>query len=539
MKSILLLILTSALALGDASLVNGKGQGITDPAAFRTALGLGTAATANLTDVQTGNVGFLDRFDNASRYSENATITHNSSMPEIGGNAYRVATNGTPRPKIASRALEPQGDSLDYFANRVSTAGGVFNMGLVVDFSRTSVYATAVNNGGFTIGVSEQELVSSGGSIGGISGTNPIHVTIKQDGVTEAGFYLGASFTCQNASLSGGAYPWTPTGSQIPFGEKTAVLFRISGDILEVEAVGLGSLYFYHPDISTKIGSTTHFFYEPNGPDLSTDYRQISRLHRWWVNAERLDQTPGYGITMPNNTGGNTRLSSALLLYPNGQTARRNSDAMPGHSLASMVVTGTANVTKGSYTRPTGGNIMLETQIVQNYGYNETGASIPGFMLGAVDTNLNAIVSSTAGAETNLSNCGFVPLSGAENADWQEWYWAGTLTGTNSKRIRLNIAFGGGDPGTPGNLLDSNETGTPLNAATGFYEIRLHRYTNSTASHTFYAHLDINGTRTVSKRVTWNGTTNYIAGTFKVTTADAAAVTVDTFTSKIARVNAP
>jgi hypothetical protein len=40
MKSILLLILTSALALGDASLVNGKGQGITDAAAFRTALNL-------------------------------------------------------------------------------------------------------------------------------------------------------------------------------------------------------------------------------------------------------------------------------------------------------------------------------------------------------------------------------------------------------------------------------------------------------------------------------------------------------------------
>lgn len=490
------------------------------------------AAVANALGAQSTAIGFLDRFDNSSRYSEDDILTNNVSLPEIGGTVYRVATGGSPRPKIVSRALEPQGTSLDYFANQVSTTGGKFNMGLVVEFARTSVFATAVNNGGFTIAVSEQELVSSGGSIGGISGTNPIHVTIRPDGVSEAGFYLGASFTALNSTYSGGVFAWNSRGTSLPYGEKMAILFRIKGDILEIEAVGIGTLYFTHPDISTRVAATTYFFYEPVGPDHGSDYRQICRLYRWWVNADELDQIAGYGVTVPECSGGPHRFPGQIQVYPNGQTTRRATNSPPGLSSAAMIATGTANVTKGSYTRPTGGVWVFENQIVQNYGYNEAGADKYGFMVGALDSNLNAPVASTAGAEHNLSGCGFEPMWGLENADWQEMIWRGTLVGANNKRIRLNLALGGGDPGTPGNLIDS---GTITTA--GFFEIRLFRYTNSTASHTFYATMHANGALVAATRTAWNGTTNYVAGTFKVTTADAGGVVVDAYTNQIARVN--
>ena len=38
-------------------------------------------------------------------------------------------------------------------------------------------------------------------------------------------------------------------------------------------------------------------------------------------------------------------------------------------------------------------------------------------------------------------------------------------------------------------------------------------------------------------RTAWNGTTNYVGGTYKVTTTDAGGVTVDAHTHRIARVN--
>jgi hypothetical protein len=481
---------------------------------------------------QSTAIGFLDRFDYSTRYAENATLTHNSSLPEVGGTAYRINTNGATRPKIVAGALEPMSDSLDYFANVVTTTGGKFNLGVVVEFKRSSVYLTAANNGGFTIAVSEQELVSAGGSIGGISGTNPIHVTIRPDGISDAGFYLGASFTCLNATVASGVYPWTSRTTQLPFGEKQAILFRINGDILEVEAVGVGTLYFYHADISTRVAATTYFFYEPVGPDQGTDYKQTARLYRWWVNADEYDQIAGYGGTVPQVTGGPHRFPGTVQLFPNGQTAKQSANTLPGSTTASLYATGASTVTKGSYTRPTGGAIVLESQLVQNFGYNEGGADQNGFQLGAIDTNLNAVVSSTAGAETNFNNCGPLAMWGFENGDWQEWTWNGQLVGANNKRIRINIAFGGGDPGTPGNLIDS---GTITTA--GFYEIRLHRYTNSTNSHTFYATMHANGALVAATRTIWNGTTNYVGGTYKVTTVDAGGVTVDAHTHRIARVN--
>lgn len=490
---------------------------------------------------QSTTIGFLDRFDRSDRFAENAELVHNTSVPEIGGTAYHLAVATAPLPKIVSRAMEATGNSLCYIHNQVATTGGKFSIGLVVDFTRPANYLTATNNGGFTVAISNVEIIKDSGSSGDITASEPLHITIGPNGVSDSSIYPGIAYlTCLNATAVAGVYPWTPRVTQLPWNEKLAIILRIKGDILEVEAVGIGTLYFTHPDVSTKVGATTYFYYEPVGPTNGTGYRHSTRLYRWWACAEELEQTPGYGIVVPEVSGGPHLFPGQIRAFPLGRTTQQAADALPGASTAAAIFSSPATVAKGSSSRASGGAVIFEGSPIHNYGFTGAGGTnsnlTSGFMVGAVDMSLNAPASSSAVAETNL-NSSFLPIWGLENSDWERWYYAGELVGASAKRIRLNLAFGGGDPGTPGNLIDSNVSGTPLDALSGFWELEVHRYTNSTASHVFIAKLWANGVLIAAKRTAWNGTTSYVAGTLKTTTASAGGVTLDTLTHEIARVN--
>ena len=492
-------------------------------------------------EAQSTAIGFLDRFDRSDRFAENAELVHNTSLPEVGGTAYHLAVATAPLPKIVSRAMEATGNSLCYIHNQVATTGGKFSIGFVVDFTRPANYLTAINNGGFTVAISNVEIIKDSGTSGDITASEPLHITIRPDGVSDSSIYPSiANLTCLNATASAGAYPWTPRQTQLPWNEKLAIILRIKGDILEIEAVGIGTLYFTHPDVSTKVGPTTYFYYEPVGPTNGTGYKHITRLYRWWACAEELEQTPGYGSMVPEVSGGPHLFPGQIRAYPLGRTAQQAADALPGASTATLISSTPTTAAKGSSSRASGGAAIFEGPVVHNYGFLGVGGTVSGstcgFMVGAVDMNHNAPASSSAGAETNL-NSSFLPIWGLENSDWERWYYAGELVGASAKRIRLNLAFGGGDPGTPGNLIDSNVSGTPLDALSGFWELEVHRYTNSTASHVFIAKLWANGVLIAAKRTAWNGTTNYVAGTLKTTTVSAGGVTLDTLTHEIARVN--
>ena len=495
------------------------------------------AATREGIAAQSRAIGFYDRFDRSDRYSEGATITANTTTPETGGWAYRVAQTGATAPTVTSGALECSSDTLYYLSNRVATPDGRMSLGIVVEMERTSVFATAANNGGFNVTIGPSQLVDDAGSISAGLATNPIHINFTINGITDAELYASGgstALTCLNATKTGGVFPWNSDGSYLPVGSKIAVLFEVEGDILRITAAGLGYLEFTHPDISTKIGNPyTYFWFEPNGPLLGTDYKFIARLYRWWSMAEELNQIASHGAF--NGIGGPRRIDGQLRLYPEGRTARLASDTLPGVSTACIIGSSNGTVAKGSNARVTGGEAVFEGPVIHNYGFTGVGGSIPGFMVGAVDSGLNTPTSSSAGAETNISGGTFLLGWGLENADWERWFYAGTLVGTNAKRIRLFAEYAGG--GTPGNIIDSDVSGTPLTSVTGFWTLEVTRYTTSTASHIFYAELKANGVLIAAKRTTANHTTNYFAGNLKTTTVDAGGVTLDTSIRQIARVN--
>ena len=99
-------------------------------------------------EAQSTAIGFLERFDDSSRYAEGASITALSSLPEIGDYAYRVRVAGGTGATVTTGALRPNANTLYYFQNRVATPGGrKFSMGFVFELERSSVYLTALNNG--------------------------------------------------------------------------------------------------------------------------------------------------------------------------------------------------------------------------------------------------------------------------------------------------------------------------------------------------------------------------------------------------------
>jgi hypothetical protein len=511
--------------------VSGDGTGITDPEAFRKEL-----------EAQSTSIGFHDRFDRSDRYSEGATITNLASTPEVGDWAYRVRQGGATTPTVTAGALECGGDTLYYLLNRAPTPNGVFSMGAIIEMERTSVYATAINNGGWNISIGSVPLIDDSGSIHPIDTEAPIHLNFSIAGITSATLYPSTNLTCLNRTYVGGVYPWDELDrQQLPKNAKIAITIRVVGDIVEVTAVGLGTILLTHPNVSAKIGSEyTYFWWEPNGPLLGSDYRQIARLYEWWAMAEELDQLAAKTNRM-SISGGPHRFPGQMRLFPEGRTAKQAADTLPGESTAQFISSTPSTVARGPRFRASGGAAIFEGPVIHNYGFVDVGGTdggrVVGFMVGAVDMALDAPLSSSAGAETNLLNNRFTPVFGLENSDWERWFFAGELIGASAKRIRLNLAFGGGDPGTPGNIIDSNVSGTPLDALTGFWELEVHRYTNSTASHVFYAKLWANGVLIAAKRTAWNGTTNYVAGSLKTTTVSAGGVTCDTFTHEIARVN--
>ena len=508
--------------------VSGDGRGITDPAAFREALG-----------AQSTSIGFLDRFDREDRYAEAAVITANSSLPEIGsGYAYRVRQVGATVPTVSARALECGGDTLYYLQNRAATpGGGTFSMGLVLELERTSVYLTAVNDGGGNISISEQPMVSDGGDIGAINTSAPIHINWTREGITSATLYPSTNLTPLNRANVGGAYRWDEDGKFLPMGEKFTILVRIVGDIIEVEAVGLGTVILTHPDVSTKIGTEyTYFWHEPNGPLLGTDYRHVARLYRWWAMAEELNQLPGYGMVF-GVPSGHLRVPSQLRLYPEGSKAPMSANTPAGSSGLVQRISALGISAKGAYSRFTGGHLHSEGMISHDFGFSNAGAQFQGFMVGSLDSNLNTQVASTAGAAAQIIVGNNLWTHGLENGDWEMVFLGGQLVGAGNKRIRIyadSAPFGAGNVRV---LADSNISGTPLNGTTGFYTVEIKRYTNSGDGMLFYTELKANGTLLHATRQTLSLRDALVYYAFECTTADAGGVTCDTHIRRISRVN--
>lgn len=506
-------------------------------ASVQTALAADPAGAREAMEAQSSAIGFLERFDRNDRYAEGASITANTSLPEIGtGYAYRVRVDGGTGATVVSGALRPNANTLYYLQNRVATPNGKFSMGFVFELERSSVYLTAVNNGGGNFSICDQSMISDGGDIGGLDTKAPIHINWSNEGITAATLYPSTALTCLNRALSGGIHRWDAGGKCLPLGEKFAILVRVIGDILEIEAVGIGTVVYTHPDISARIGTEyTYFWAEPNGESVGSDYRHVARLYRWWAMAEELNQTPGYGFVFgtPSNF---LRVPSRLELFNEGSTTPLSANTPAGTNIKARISAWTTTA-KGIYNRFTGGLIHSEGMISHDYGFSNAGAQFQGFMVGAFDSNLNTEVSSAAGAATFPNVGSDLWLMGLENADWQTVFYAGQLIGVGNKRIRVVIdsaPFAGANLRV---LADSNTTGTPLNGTTGFWTCEIRRYTNSGSGMVFYTELKANGVVIHATRQTLSLRDALVYGGPETTTADAGGVTIDTHIRTVGRVN--
>ena len=492
-------------------------------------------------EAQSTSIGFLDRFDRSDRYAEAATITSLSSLPQVGTYPYRVRQDGATTPTVSSGALECGGATLYYLQNRVATpGGGKFSMGLVMELERTANYLTAINNGGGNISFAPVPMVDDVGNIGGLTAIAPAHLNWSNEGVTAFTLYPSTNLTCLNATAVGGVLPWNPDLQQLPLGDKFTILIRVEGDLIEVTAVGLGSLYFTHPDVSTKVGSDyTYFWHEPNGPTTGTGYRHVSRLYRWWAMAEEINQSPGYGLTwgVPSRT---FRVPSQLQLYPNGSKSPLSANTPVGSSSAALRVAGRSTTTVGGYQKSVGGDVIIESFLSRDFGAMGAGGMFQAFMVGAVDSNLNAPNASTTAAAYSLPiglNEFIYPLG---SGDWETVFLGGTLAGAGNKQIRITSDM---TPfGSTNVMADSNNVGTPLNGTTGFWTCEIKRYISGTNT-ILYTELKANGvllhaTRTVEPLI--NPVTLLSARLFfgvETTTADAGGVTVDTHIRDGAEIN--
>jgi hypothetical protein len=508
---------------------NGTDASVT-AANVQTALEADPAGARDSMQSQSTAIGFLERFDDSSRYAEGASITALSSLPEVGDYAYRVRVDGGTGATVVSGALRPNANTLYYLQNRVATpGGGKFSMGMVLELERSSVYLTAVNNGGGNFSICDQSMVSDGGDIGGLNTKAPIHINWSNEGITSATIYPSTNLTPLNRTAVGGVYRWDTDGKMLPLGEKFTILVRVIGDVVEVEAVGIGTVVLTHPDVSLRIGSEyTYFWHEPNGELIGTDYRHVARLYRWWAMAEELNQLPGYGIVF--GTSSNFfRVPSQLRLYPEGSKSPLSGNTPSGATNAALRISGRGTATKGAYSRITGGDVISEGLISHEYGLQNAGASFQGYMVGAPDSNLNATVSSTAGATTS-PNIGLNYFNyGMENGEWETVFLAGQLVGANNKRLLFTTdVFPFSSPTT---LLDS---GTITTA--GFWTVEIRRYTG-TGGMILYSKLEINGALINASRVVESGVNVQTYFGVATTTTDAGGVTVDTHMRTVARVN--
>lgn len=246
--------------------------------------------------------GFWEEFDDASRWPDGATIDHSVSAPLIGI-PWRISIAGGPKPTVvhAHSGLTPQnGNTLFYLGGSANSAGGKMTLA----FEATAIPTDALPGANQDLGCNVSFLNFSGiiSDNGGIDPTGVVHTSFNGFGTTGPSIYGGESFTCLTREAVGGLYYWNSRRTPFATNKRQTIVFQVKGDYLTLTAVGLGSLVFHHPDLSTKLAADkTHFWWEPSGtvaPPGNLQFQRKLVLHRVtdnpdWIRSSSV--TPGLG----------------------------------------------------------------------------------------------------------------------------------------------------------------------------------------------------------------------------------------------------
>lgn len=456
---------------GELTTVDGDGQESpagASAAAATIAIGDATdAQAAEMRDglkVQSTVVGFLDQFENSTRYPDPTSIVSNTTLPEIGS-AWRIHVPAGTAPTVTGRALTPHVNSLFYIGSNVPSKGGKFS--LAFEFTASEGSASWANRMGLNISFNAAEMIPADGSaIYPSAGGGIVHINFSDTGITTAAspqFFGGASLTCLNATVSGGIYEWFPGYSGMVAGQRYTILYEVDGDYLRITLVGVGSLLFYHPDLSAHVGAeTTNFWWEPNGGTYGTDYRIVPLLHRVWSGSQ-LDELPSWGSSPPTGLvqqyyfyKGRLRVMGQAI----GQTFATGNTPTSADNYF-FATPGAARADKGFFSRPFSGYADYSVPLVQNLVTAE-------------------ISSGTGDSNTNRLSITDFPLTavGESNA----WDVTGSFAANgNTKGVQLYISSDGATLVQTGSITPSG----------GTWRARFKRVYLTGRTHDFYGEISV------------------------------------------------
>jgi hypothetical protein len=506
-------------ALAGSLVLSNVGVTITNGAAIST-----VAAGGSATLFKTGT----NNWDLSVESTPLNVITHLTSMPEVGANAWRITSTGG-NPSISNGGLvPPAGDSLFYLGSRVPTVGGKFSVGFEWEAVSTA-YPAGIFDIGLNVSISSNLNMLPDG--GGIQPSGVIHINFNRLGVESAGFFGGAGIPCVNGNYNGAYIPWNTNGEIIPPNTRQTILFEVEGDYLTITSVGIGSLVFYHPDISTQVAATTAFWWEPAGDTAGANNRKhVGKLYRVWANAPALNVHPQYG-SKPQATfpplllAGNQKMPGRLDLTHRNAGVLTNGTAPAS---ARVMVGGYLTTTIGGKNRARNATLWTEGLYSSNVDAVDVGSSVTGYAPMNVDQSHSATLSSAAGAETTLKSV--VQTVTLNAGDWEEYEFRGQLVGSNAKKIRLvqntyaQVYF---------------DSTTTLDALTGPYTLKVFRGTNATTSHVMFIELIVSGQAPIITR--YSGGPGYVwqPVEFKTTTVNAGGITIDLVNKSVNRIKDP
>ena len=245
--------------------------------------------------------GFWEEFDDAARWPDGATINHRVTTPLIGI-PWRLSVAGGPPPTIihAHSGLTPQnGNTLFYLGGSANSSGGKMTLA----FEATAIATDALPSANQDLGcnVSFLNFPKIIGDVESIDPTGVVHISFNGYGTTGPTFFQGDSFTCLTHVRDGDRYYWNSRKAPFPTNKRQTIAFQVNGDYLSIIVVGLGTMVFHHPDLSTKIApDKTHFWWEPSGTVApgNLQFRRKLVLHRVtdnpdWIRSSSV--TPGLG----------------------------------------------------------------------------------------------------------------------------------------------------------------------------------------------------------------------------------------------------
>ena len=457
---------------------------------------------------------FID-FDNSEVFADASEVS-DSLVNLSNGNPLRINVDrpdGQPEadylPVIENGGLRPVDQSIVYLGGQVAKVGEVFSVG--VDFTVNEGFADAVDRIFLNVTYADRVIQDEGG----IYPVGTAHFNMSKYGVNQASiFSTSGDLAAVNRSLVGDRYPWDREGKiDLKEGNRYTLILRAWDEFVELEISGIGSVLYRNAGFADLLGPEMYFWVEPFGAESPSGGQLINyaTIHRVWAMDEARNSRAGRQNTvleLKQDLVSENGLAASLERF-DVRVAAKGSEAFAGAP---------ANAKRrflGSGVYVEGGEYWGDVGL-DNAGVRRN--AVAGMYLEAVVTDR---LESSAGAETTLLT--------AEGMNWLEpgeceIHEIFGVLGTGAKRITVGQSVYVGNV-----IFDSNAGGTPLDALSGAFELKVTRFHHASMGFRYTAKMTLpDGTILMDELSVNDGGGRGINDLlFKTTTADAAGISID------------